>query len=53
MPAIVFEGAFLSNAEDFEMIKTDEYVRRYAYAAAKGIIAAMNESFAAGGNEEL
>ncbi|MCL1983577.1 MAG: N-acetylmuramoyl-L-alanine amidase [Clostridiales bacterium] len=45
MPAIIIEGAFLSNEEDFEMIKSDEYARRYAYAAAKGIIAAMNEAF--------
>jgi len=45
MPAIVIEGAFLSNADDFEMIKTDEYIRRYAYATAKGIIAVMNETF--------
>ncbi|MCL1810365.1 MAG: N-acetylmuramoyl-L-alanine amidase [Clostridiales bacterium] len=45
MPAIIIEGAFLSNEEDFEMIKTDEYAKRYAYAAAKGIIAAMNAAY--------
>ena len=45
MPAILIEGAFLSNAEDFEIIRTDEYARRYAYAVAKGLIAAMNEAY--------
>ena len=45
MPAIIIEGAFLSNEEDFEMMKTNEYAMRYAYAAAKGIIAAMNKAY--------
>ena len=45
MPAIIVEGAFMSNAEDFAMIKTDEYAKRYAYAVAKGLIAVMNETY--------
>ena len=45
MPAIVIEGAFLSNAEDFEKIRTDEYAKRYAYATAKGIVEAMNKAY--------
>lgn len=45
MPAIVIEGAFLSNEEDFEMIKTDEYAKRYAYATAKGLISVMNKIY--------
>ena len=45
MPAIVIEGAFLSNEEDFEMIKTDEYAKRYAYAVAKGLISVLNKKF--------
>jgi N-acetylmuramoyl-L-alanine amidase len=46
MPAIVIEGAFLSNEEDLKKIMSEEYAKRYAYAAAKGIISAMNEAYA-------
>ena len=45
MPAIVIEGAFLSNPEDLKKMLHEEYADRYAYAAAKGIINAFNEKF--------
>lgn len=45
MPAIVVEGAFMSNPEDQEKMRTKEYKEQYAYAVAKGLIAAMNKVF--------
>lgn len=45
MPAIIIEGAFLSNPGDFEKIKAQEYKEKYAYAVAKGLIEAMNSRF--------
>ena len=45
MPAIVIEGAFISNENDFQMMKTDEYAKRYAYAVAKGLIEVMNKAY--------
>lgn len=45
MPAIIIEGAFMSNPGDFEKIRTPEYKEKYAYAVAKGLIEAMNEAF--------
>jgi N-acetylmuramoyl-L-alanine amidase len=45
MPAIVVEGAFLSNPEDYALITDDDYCEMYAYAVAKGLITAMNKAF--------
>jgi len=50
MPAIVIEGAFMSNKENLEMIRTEEYAVRYAYATAKAIVGIMNETFKPAGN---
>jgi len=44
MPAIIIEGAFISNTEDLKYMLTDEYKQRYAYAAAKAIIRVLNEN---------
>ncbi|MDR3296602.1 MAG: N-acetylmuramoyl-L-alanine amidase [Clostridiales Family XIII bacterium] len=45
MPAVIIEGAFLSNASDRELMKTDAYRDAYAYGAAKGILEALNGAF--------
>ncbi len=46
MPAIIIEGAYLSNEEDFAKLSSiEEYASRYAYAAALGIIEAFNERY--------
>jgi N-acetylmuramoyl-L-alanine amidase len=45
MPAIIIEGAYLSNEEDLKKMRTDEYATRYAYAAAKAIIEAFNQRY--------
>lgn len=45
MPAIIIEGAYLSNEDDLAMMRTDEYVKRYAFASAKAIIEAFNEAY--------
>ena len=45
MPAVLIEGAFLSNEEDFRMMKTEEFIDRYAFACAKGIILALSAAF--------
>jgi N-acetylmuramoyl-L-alanine amidase len=45
MPAVVVEGAFLSNTHDLDLIWQDDYAIRYAYAVAKAIIEIMNETF--------
>ena len=44
MPAIIIEGAFLSNPEDLALIMTEVYRVNYARAAATAIILALNES---------
>jgi len=44
MPAIIIEGAFLSNTEDLKLMMTDEFRQNYALAAAKAIIRTLNES---------
>ena len=44
-PAIIIEGAFLSNPEDFALIRSEEYALRYAYAVAKAIVEFFNEIF--------
>ncbi|QIB69902.1 hypothetical protein Ami103574_11465 [Aminipila butyrica] len=45
MPAIIVEGAFLSNESDLALIRRDDYADRYALAVAKGIIQSMNQAF--------
>ncbi len=45
MPSIIVEGAFLSNEEDFKLMKQDEFIERYAYGTARGIIEAFNARF--------
>jgi len=44
MPAVIIEGGFLSNADDLEVMLTDEFREAYAVAAAKGVINALNAS---------
>ena len=44
MPAIIIEGAFLSNPDDLAMIMTDDYKQNYSIAAAQAIINALNAS---------
>lgn len=44
MPAIIIEGAFISNTEDLKYMLTDEFRERYAYATAKSIIKILNDS---------
>ncbi|MGI6751388.1 MAG: N-acetylmuramoyl-L-alanine amidase [Anaerovoracaceae bacterium] len=43
MPAVIIEGAFLSNESDLKYMMTNEYVERYAKAVALGIIKTMNK----------
>ncbi|MBQ3123594.1 MAG: N-acetylmuramoyl-L-alanine amidase, partial [Firmicutes bacterium] len=45
MPAIIIEGAFISNEEDFAKMKTQEYAKRYAWASVKAIIESFNAAF--------
>lgn len=46
MPAVIIEGAFISNESDFAMMKnTESYADKYALAAAKGIIKTLNAAF--------
>ncbi len=45
MPAIIVEGAFLSNEEDFARMKQPDFSEKYAMAVAKGIIKSMNEAY--------
>lgn len=42
MPAIITEGAFMSNPSDLAMIMTDDYKNNYAIAAARAVINALN-----------
>jgi len=44
MPAIIIEGAFLSNTDDLKLMMTDEFRESYALATAKAIIQILNES---------
>lgn len=44
MPAIIIEGAFLSNTEDLKVMMTDEFRQSYALAAAKAIVQTLNKS---------
>lgn len=45
MPAIIVEGAFLSNERDFDMMQKSDFADNYALAVAKGIIKSLNEAF--------
>lgn len=45
MPAIIIEGAFMSNPGDLEYMRTAEFKEKYAYAVVKGLIQAMNSAF--------
>lgn len=44
MPAIIIEGAFLSNEANLEYMLTDDFREKYAYAVAKATIQVLNES---------
>ncbi len=44
MPAIIIEGAFLSNTDDLKLMMTDEFRENYAKSVAKAIIQILNES---------
>ncbi len=44
MPAVIIEGAFLSNPGDLSYMKTDDFSEKYAMSAAKCIIEALNKS---------
>ena len=45
MPAIIVEGAFLSNPEDYQRIIAADYADKYAFAVVNGLVKAMNEAF--------
>lgn len=45
MPAIIVEGAFLSNEKDLELIRSPGYAEKYAYAVARGLVTAMNRAY--------
>ena len=46
MPAVIVEGAFISNESDFALLKqTDEFVDRYAYAISRAFIETFNEVY--------
>lgn len=44
MPAVIIEGAFISNPNDLNYMKTDDFREKYAMSAAKCIIDALNSS---------
>ena len=44
MPAIIVEGAFLSNPDDLELMLTKGYSGNYAMAIARAIISELNNS---------
>jgi N-acetylmuramoyl-L-alanine amidase len=43
MPAVIVEGAFMSNASDRALMTTDAYREAYAFGVAAGLINALNE----------
>lgn len=43
MPAIIIEGAFISNPTELAYMMTDAFKEAYALGAARGIVKAMNE----------
>ena len=44
MPAVIIEGAYISNPSDRSYMKTDEFREKYAKSVAKCIIDALNNS---------
>ena len=44
MPAIIIEGAFLSNTDNLKLMMTDEFRQNYALATARSIIQILNKS---------
>jgi N-acetylmuramoyl-L-alanine amidase len=44
MPAVIVEGAYISNSGDLSKMKTDEYREQYAVSVAKCIIEELNKS---------
>jgi N-acetylmuramoyl-L-alanine amidase len=44
MPAVIIEGAFISNPNDLNYMKTDDFREKYAMSAAKCIIDELNRS---------
>lgn len=44
MPAIIIEGAFLSNKDNLELMLTDEFRELYALSVAKSVVQILNES---------
>jgi N-acetylmuramoyl-L-alanine amidase len=42
MPAVIIEGAYISNPGDLNYMKTDDFREKYAMSAAKCIIEALN-----------
>lgn len=45
MPAVIIEGAFLSNENDLQLMLTDSYRENYATAVSEGIIEYLNGIF--------
>ena len=44
MPAVIIEGAFLSNPSDLAYLQTNEFREKYAMSAAQCIIGELNDS---------
>jgi N-acetylmuramoyl-L-alanine amidase len=44
MPAVIIEGAFMSNPNDLKYMKNDEFREKYAVSVAKCVIEALNNS---------
>lgn len=44
MPAVIIEGAFISNPDNLNYMKTDEFRELYAKSVAKCVIEALNDS---------
>ncbi|MDR2295861.1 MAG: N-acetylmuramoyl-L-alanine amidase, partial [Clostridiales Family XIII bacterium] len=54
MPAIIVEGAFLTNASDRALMLTDAYREAYAFGVAVGLINALNgRAPASGGLDDM
>lgn len=44
MPAVIIEGAFISNPNDLNYMQTDDFREKYAMSVAKCVIEALNNS---------
>lgn len=44
MPAVIIEGAFISNSGDLNYMKTDDFREKYAVSVAKCVIETLNRS---------